>query len=70
MMNIFFDDERFINCRLESFIVIIMFNNDDNIVIVNILLCVWLLQYSGILEYIFKVLNLKFQIVILLMINI
>lgn len=57
MMNIFFDDERFINCRLESFIVIIMFNNDDNIVIVNILLCVWLLQYSGILEYIFKVLN-------------
>lgn len=57
MMNIFFDDERFINCRLESFIVIIMFNNDDIIVIVNILLCVWLLQYSGILEYIFKVLN-------------
>lgn len=57
MMNIFFDDERFINCRLESFIVIIMFNNDDNIVLVNILLCVWLLQYSGILEYIFKVLN-------------
>lgn len=32
-MNIFFDDERFINCRLESFIVIIMFKIEEKKII-------------------------------------